>query len=47
VTPVRDDLAVTRQQPKRLFDDLVRRDDPAVLLLLTQVLARLAEATGR
>src|SRR5947209_20411074 len=47
MTPDKDDLAVTRQQAKRLFDDLVRRDDPAVLLLLTQLLARLAEATGR
>jgi hypothetical protein len=42
-----DDLEVTRKQAKKLFDDLVRRDDRAVLLLLTQLLARLTEATNR
>jgi hypothetical protein len=31
---------------KRLFDDSVRRDDPVVLLFLTRVLARSAEARG-
>ncbi len=46
-TPAPDDLAVTRQQAKKLFDELLRREDPAVLLLLTQLLARLAEATNR
>ena len=46
-TPVLDDLAVTRQQAKKLFEDLLRREDPAVLLLLTQLLARLSEATNR
>ncbi len=46
-TTAADDLAVTRQQAKKLFDELLRRDDRAVLLLLTQLLARLAEATNR
>lgn len=45
--PVLDDLAVTRQQAKRLFDGLVQTDDRAVLVLLTQLLARLSEATNR
>ena len=30
-----------------VFDELVRRDDRAVMPVLTQVLARLAEATSR
>jgi transcriptional regulator with XRE-family HTH domain len=42
-----DDLAVVRQQAKRLFDSLIRTDDRAALLLLTQVLARLSEAANR
>jgi hypothetical protein len=42
-----DDLVVTRQRAKKLFDELLRKDDRAVLLVLTQVLARLAEATSR
>jgi hypothetical protein len=42
-----DDLAVTRQQAKRLFDILLRSDDRAVLILMTQLLARFAEATNR
>lgn len=46
-TTAADDLAVTRQQAKRLFDELLRKEDRAVLLLLTQLLARLAEATNR
>jgi transcriptional regulator with XRE-family HTH domain len=41
------DLAVTRQQAKRLFDSLLQREDPAVLVLLTQLLARLSDATNR
>jgi transcriptional regulator with XRE-family HTH domain len=46
-TPAVDDLAATRQQAKKLFDELVRSEDRAVLLLLTQVLARLADVTNR
>ena len=46
-TAVQDDLAVTRQQAKKLFDALLRTEDRAVLLLLTQLLARLVEATNR
>src|SRR5947209_13239880 len=46
-TPDVDDLTVSRQRAKKLFDELLRTDDRAVLLVLTQVLARLAEATGR
>jgi hypothetical protein len=46
-TPAPDDLAVTRQQAKRLFDELLKTDDQAVLLLLTQLLARLSEAANR
>ena len=44
--PDLDDLAVTRRQAKKLFDELVESEDRAVLLL-TQLLARLAEATNR
>jgi transcriptional regulator with XRE-family HTH domain len=46
-TPVLDDMAVTRRQAKKLFDELLQREDRAVLVLLTQLLARLAEATNR
>jgi hypothetical protein len=45
--PVLDDLAVTRQQAKRLFNGLLQSDDRAVLVLLTPLLARLSEATNR
>jgi transcriptional regulator with XRE-family HTH domain len=45
--PAPDDLAAARQQARRLFDGLLRTEDRAVLLLLTQLLARLAEATNR
>jgi transcriptional regulator with XRE-family HTH domain len=45
--PDTSDLDVTRRQAKKLFDELLRRDDRAVLLLMTQLLARLAEATNR
>jgi transcriptional regulator with XRE-family HTH domain len=46
-TPGVDDLAASRQRAKKPFDELLRTDDRAVLLVLTQVLARLAEAAGR
>jgi transcriptional regulator with XRE-family HTH domain len=46
-TPALDDLAVTRRQAKKLFDALLETEDRAVLLLLTQLLARLSEATNR
>jgi transcriptional regulator with XRE-family HTH domain len=46
-TPHLDELAVTRQQARKLFEELLRSEDRAVLLLLTQVLARLSEATNR
>jgi hypothetical protein len=42
-----EEMAVARQRAKKLFDELLRSDDRAVLLVLTQVLARLAEATNR
>jgi transcriptional regulator with XRE-family HTH domain len=42
-----DDLESTRQQAKKLFDALVTTEDRAILLLLTQLLARLSEATNR
>jgi transcriptional regulator with XRE-family HTH domain len=42
-----DDLAVLRQRARRMFDALVQKEDPAALVLLTQLLARLAEATNR
>src|SRR3954464_5167397 len=45
-TPDLDDLAVTRQQARKLFDELLRSEDWVVLLVLTQVLTRLAEATN-
>jgi hypothetical protein len=39
-----DDLAVTRRKARELFDELVGSEDRAVLLLLTQAMARLSEA---
>ncbi len=36
-----------RQQAQRLFDTLMESEDRAVLSLLTQLLARLSEATSR
>jgi transcriptional regulator with XRE-family HTH domain len=47
MTPPLDELAFSRQQAKKLFDKLLQTEDRAVLLLLTQLLARLAEATNR
>jgi len=44
---VQDDLVVMRQQVKRMCDELVKSGDRAVLLVLTQVLARLTEATNK
>jgi len=44
---VQDDLTVMRQQVKKMCDELVKSGDRAVLLVLTQVLARLTEATNR
>jgi hypothetical protein len=41
-TPAVEDLAVTRQQARKLLDGLLESDDWAVLMLL----ARLAEATN-
>jgi hypothetical protein len=46
-SPLADDLAATRKHAKKLFDELLESKDRAVLLVLTQVLARLAEATNR
>jgi transcriptional regulator with XRE-family HTH domain len=46
-TPVQDDLTVTREQARRLFEGLLQSEDRAVLFLLTQLLARLSEATNR
>ena len=46
MTPGLDDLEVTRKQAKKLFDELLRSEDRAVMLVLTQVLARLNEATS-
>jgi len=46
-SPVQDDLVVMRQQVKRMCDELVKSGDRAVLLVLTQVLARLADSTNR
>jgi hypothetical protein len=46
-TPEVDDQAATRKQARKLFDQLLENEDRAVLLVLTQVLARLAEATKR
>lgn len=44
--PETDDLAASRQRVKKLFDDLIRREDRAALLVVAQVLSRLVEATG-
>jgi transcriptional regulator with XRE-family HTH domain len=46
MTPGHDDLEVTRKQARKLFDELLRSEDRAVMLVLTQVLARLNEATS-
>jgi len=46
-SPPLADMAVTRQQAKKLFDALLQTEDRAVLHLMTQLLARLAEATNR
>jgi len=46
-SPVQDELVVMRQQVKKMCDELVKTGDRAVLLVLTQVLARLTEATNR
>jgi hypothetical protein len=40
---VADDLAATRKQAKKLFDELCESKDRAVLIVLTQVLVGLAE----
>ena len=45
-TPAPDELAATRRQAKKLFDSLLQTEDRAVLLLLTQLLARLSDATS-
>ena len=45
--PPPEELSVMRENAKRLFDSLLQREDRAVLLLLTQLLARLSEATNR
>ena len=42
-----EEFSVLRENAKRLFDSLLQREDRAVLLLLTQLLARLSEATNR
>jgi len=42
-----EDLDVTRRQARKLSEELLRRDDRAVLPLMTQLLARLAEATNK
>ena len=47
ITPPTHDLTVMRQRAKKVFDALIQTEDRAILLLLTQVLARLAEATNR
>jgi hypothetical protein len=47
MTPDFDDLDVTRRQAKRLFDERLESEDRAVLVLLTQLLARLFEAMNR
>jgi transcriptional regulator with XRE-family HTH domain len=46
-TPDLSDLDVTRKHAKKLFEELLRSDDRAVLVVLSQVLARLAETTNR
>jgi XRE family aerobic/anaerobic benzoate catabolism transcriptional regulator len=47
VTAVREELSVMREQARDLFESLLRSGDRAILVLLTQLLARLAEATTR
>jgi transcriptional regulator with XRE-family HTH domain len=42
-----DDVTAMRENATRLFEGLIGTNDSAVLLVLTQVLARLAEATNR
>jgi hypothetical protein len=42
-----DNVAADPRQAKHLFDSLLESDDRAVPLLLTQLLARLSEATNR
>jgi hypothetical protein len=44
---VADDLAATRKQAKKLFDERLESEDRAVLIVLTQVLSGLSEATNR
>jgi hypothetical protein len=39
--PEVDDLAVTRRQARKLFDELLESEDRSVLLLLTEVMVRL------
>jgi hypothetical protein len=39
-----DDLDVTRRQARKLFDELVGSEDRAVLIVLTQLPARLSKA---
>lgn len=41
-----DSTAVLREQAKKLFDALVRKDDTTTLKLLTQLLAHLSEVTS-
>lgn len=40
-------LSVLRERARELFDELVGRKDEALIAVLTQLLARLAEATNR
>jgi hypothetical protein len=42
-----DGPSFTRRQARKLFHELLRTEDLAVLLLLMQLLARLSEATNR
>lgn len=44
---VPDSLVAMRQQIRKLVEELLKSDDRAALLVLTQVLARLAEAAGK
>ena len=46
MTPALDELAVLRQQARRLFDALIGTEDRHTLSLLNQLMARLSE-TGR
>jgi hypothetical protein len=45
--PAREYIEVMREQAQRLFDELLQTQDRAALSLLTQMLARLSEATNR